>query len=88
MAETKTKFKLGNEELDVWNVPFEATERWTEIKLEDGAVVRIKPVIAAVLRVEGKVDDQGNPVYVIRSTNASMTVAGPTAKSNGPKKAN
>jgi hypothetical protein len=86
MAENKVKFKLGNAEVDAWDVPIqESTERWTEIKLEDGAVLRLKVVVSNVYRVEGRTDDQGNPMYAVRSTNALVTVSGPTPKTNGEK---
>ena len=85
MAERKVKFKLGDQEVDAWDVPFESTERWTEIKLEDGAVLRLKAVVSNVYRVEGKKDNQGNPVYAVKSTNAMVTANGPTAKPNGKK---
>ena len=81
MAERKVKFKLGNEEVDAWDVPIEESlERWTEIKLEDGSVLRLKAVVSNVFRIEGKTDDQGNPMYAVRSTNALVTVNGPTKK--------
>ena len=86
MAERKVKFKLGSEEVDAWDVPIEeTTERWTEIKLEDGAVLRLKTVVGAVFRMDDKTDADGNPVYAIKSTNALVTVNGPEPKTNGRK---
>jgi hypothetical protein len=85
MAERKVKFKLGNAEVDAWDVPFESTERWTEIKLDDGAVLRLKVVVSNVYRLEGRTDQQGYPVYAVKSTNAMLTDKGPTVKPNGKK---
>lgn len=55
----------------IWKeVEIEAAEgeEWAEYELEDGSVVRIKPVLASIERAEddeGNVvtDDEGNPVY-------------------------
>ncbi len=51
----------------------ESTERFSDIRLEDGTLVRIRPVIVEVIRIEGKWDNEGKPLYVIRSANV-MTV--------------
>ncbi len=79
MAERKTKLKLNDEEVDAWDVPIaESTERWTELRLEDGAVLRIKVVVGSVVRVDSIKDDAGNPLYVVKSGNALTLVTGPT----------
>ena len=84
MPERKVKFKLGDKEVDAWDVPIEESiERWTELKLEDGTMLKIKVVVSNVMRLEGQKDDQGNPVYAVRSVNALLTVSSPT---NPPRK--
>ena len=45
----------------------ESTERWTIIKLEDGTTIRMKPVVTDVVRLLGEYDDEGQPVYVVKS---------------------
>ena len=54
----------------------EATERWTDIKLEDGSALRIKAVIIGAVRVEGQYDQEGNPLYMVKA-NQVMTVSAP-----------
>jgi hypothetical protein len=44
-------------------------EHWNEYLLDDGSVLKLKPVVTEVLRVEGQYDPMGNPVYVLQSTN-------------------
>jgi hypothetical protein len=44
----------------------ESTERWSELKLEDGSTLRVKPSIVAVTRVPGAFDPEGNPIYVVQ----------------------
>ncbi len=46
----------------------ESKERFSEIDLEDGTRIRIKPVVVEAVRVDGQWDNDGNPIYVIRST--------------------
>ena len=46
----------------------EAREAWSEYRLADGTVLRIKPVMIAVTRVEGAEATNGEPVYNMKST--------------------
>jgi len=54
----------------------QSTDRWCEYKLEDGAVIRAKPIIIGFLRVPGQYDPEGNPLYAIRGgvTHAIVSV--------------
>jgi len=45
----------------------ESTERWSEITLEDGTVLRIKPNVMSAIRMDGQYDPEGNPVYAVKS---------------------
>jgi hypothetical protein len=70
---------MGGETVEASEVPIEeSTERWTEIKLADGAVLRIKLIVGAVYRIEGKTDPDGNPMYAVKSTNHMVIVSGPS----------
>jgi hypothetical protein len=51
----------------------ESTERWTEIRLDDGTVLRTKQVVLSALRLDGRYDPDGNPMYTLR-INPIMTV--------------
>ncbi|MBU4485149.1 hypothetical protein KKA47_06990 [bacterium] len=68
MDEKKIKVKLSDgtlkEGVDI--VIDESNERWSEIKLKDGAVLRIKFSVIQIIKVEGEFDEQGNPVYVVK----------------------
>lgn len=55
----------------------ESTERWTEVKLEDGSVLRIKPTVVSAIRVQGQYDQEGNPMYALKATNAMMVAEAP-----------
>ncbi|HUE03011.1 MAG TPA: hypothetical protein VMR62_25810 [Bryobacteraceae bacterium] len=71
----KAPMQLGGPAVDAFEVPIlESTERWSELTLEDGAVIRIKPMIVGVIRVEGQWDQDGNPVYALRGGPNLMSI--------------
>lgn len=51
-------------------------EHWNEYLVDDGSVVRIKLVATEILRLDDQFDPQGNPVYLVQSTNV-MSVNSP-----------
>jgi len=55
----------------------ESTERWTEVELEDGTVVRLKASLMGAVRVEGEWDAQGNPAYALKVTPNIVIVSTP-----------
>ena len=74
MAEKRTKVKLPTGEVDGSEVPIkEATERWSDITLEDGTVLRVKPNVLAAIRVDNQYDQEGNPIYALKTSQA-MTI--------------
>jgi hypothetical protein len=46
----------------------EAKEVWSEYRLADGTVLRIKPVMITISRIEGEHTIEGDPVYNMKST--------------------
>ena len=42
--------------------------------MEDGAIIRIKPMVVGVIRVEGQWDQEGNPVYALKGGPNLMSV--------------
>ncbi len=53
-----------------------AGEHWNEYLVDDGTVVRVKLVATEIVRLDGQYDVEGNPVYLLNSTNV-MTVSAP-----------
>ena len=70
----------------------ESTERWSEVKLEDGSVLRVKPSILSAVRIPGQYDPEGNPMYALKATNVMMIAEAPAhlkrQSMEGQKKAN
>jgi len=51
-------------------------EYWNEYLLDDGTVVRLKVVVMEAYRLDGEYDPDGNPQYVVKSSNL-MVVSAP-----------
>lgn len=60
-----------------------AREHWNEYLLDDGAVVRLKPVATEIFRIDGQYDAEGNPVYVVKSTNIVVVNAPDNLRKTG-----
>jgi hypothetical protein len=63
----------------------EATERWSEITLEDQTVIRVKPNVISAIRIEGQHDPEGNPMYAIKAQQLAMVVSAPQHLCKGSK---
>jgi len=67
------KIQFQGEEVDATEVDFQTRkEDWNEYQLMDGSVIKMKAVVGDIVRIEGKFDNEGNPVYVVRSNNVLM----------------
>ena len=70
--EKKITINLGGRDVEAVPVDVsQANELWNEYLLEDGTVLKMKLILKKVLRVSGEFDAEGNPVYVMQSTNVS-----------------
>ena len=49
-----------------------------EYLVEDGSVLRVKLVATEVIRLDDQYDNEGNPIYVVNSTNV-LAVSAPEA---------
>jgi hypothetical protein len=54
----------GSTEVEV----LEAKEAWSEYRLADGTILRVKPVMISVTRVDDVESANGEPVYNMKST--------------------
>jgi hypothetical protein len=79
VPEQKVKITIPNlGPVDGTEVPLtESIERWTELRLEDGAVLRVKPLIMKVIRIDGRYDPQGNPLYALQGGQVMTVVSAP-----------
>jgi len=57
------------------DVDFDVVEEdWNVYRLKDGSTLKVKLVLAGVMRVKNQYDAAGNPVYMINSTNVVRVV--------------
>jgi hypothetical protein len=80
MAERHVKVQIppNNEMVDGVEVAVdEALEKWSEVKLVDGSVIRVKLTVASAIRVEGRWDQDGNPLYIVRGAQTMVVSSTP-----------
>ena len=76
MGHEKVTLNMGGRQVQATPVDINQThERWNEYLLEDGTVLKMKLVLKKVFKVEGEFDEEGNPVYVMQSTNVTSVSA-------------
>ena len=47
----------------------ESKEPWAEYQLSDGSSIKIKSMLLEIWRVKDEYDSEGNPLYVLKSSN-------------------
>ena len=76
-----TKINFQGREVDATEVEFQTRkEDWNEYQLMDGTVIKMKLVVSGIFRIDGLYDDEGNPVYQIKSTNVASVKSPDTLK--------
>ena len=67
------RISFGGREVDATEVDFQTRkEDWNEYQLMDGSIIKMKMVVGEVLRIEDMYDNEGNPVYQVKSNNVMM----------------
>ena len=76
MPEEKVTLNMGGKQVQATPIEVnQSSEKWNEYLLEDGTVLKMKLVLKKVFRVDGEFDEEGNPVYVMQSTNVTSISA-------------
>ena len=76
MSGNKVKIQYAGREAEATPVDVHhASEKWNEYLLEDGTVLKMKLILKKILRVDNEVDAEGNPVYVMQTTNVTAVTA-------------
>lgn len=47
----------------------ESIERFSELKLRDGTILKVKMSVIEAIRLDDKKDEDGNPTYILKSQN-------------------
>ncbi len=80
MALRKVRVSVNGQMADAYDVPvFDSNEKWADVTLEDGTVLRVKTVVSSAVRIEGQWDLEGNPLYMVKSSPAVAIVSVPEA---------
>jgi hypothetical protein len=76
---TRRKIRIGPDgpEKDAELIDIQqSNELWNQYLLGDGTVIKMKLIATEVWRVEGEWDSEGNPAYIVKSSNV-VTVNAP-----------
>lgn len=66
----KIKINYAGEEVEAMPIEInQGDEHWNQYLLDDGTTLKVKLVTTRVLRIENKYDHEGNPIYLVQSTN-------------------
>ena len=70
MASRRIKINFNGQQVDADAIDVnQSNERWNEYLLEDGTILKLKAVLTNVYRIDGQYDAEGNPMYILQSTN-------------------
>ena len=65
-----TKMTYQGKEIDAVEVDFKIVkEEWNEYDLADGTRIRLKIVASNMIRALNEYDNDGNPIYLVKSSN-------------------
>jgi hypothetical protein len=63
----------------------ESTEKWSEVTLLDGTILRIKPNVIGAVRIEGEYTPDGNPAYLLQAQPTVTITSSPESLRRGQK---
>ena len=64
------KITFQGEEVEAEEIDFLSTgENWNSYQLSDGTVLRMRAIVGQVFRIPSRYDNDGNPLYVVKSSN-------------------
>ncbi len=76
--------KWQGRDVDGLEVRFRSNhEEWNEYTLEDGTTLRMKAVVSEIIRLNDEYDQEGNPIYVVKSGNMLVVKAPDNLKRRG-----
>lgn len=51
------------------------SENWSDYLLDDGSVIKLKPVVMEIVRLDGRFEPDGTPAYAVKAQNVVATSA-------------
>ena len=75
------KFEIDGKPYDLVSVPIDSSaEQYNTYHLQDGTTLRVRLVMMDVLKAEGAFDQEGNPIYLLKSQNVVTVIPKPKHK--------
>ena len=72
------KIPYKGREVEAEDVSFSVVnEDWNRYQLHDGTEIRMRLIVRDVVKIPGEFDNEGNPVYIVKSGNV-VVVKAPT----------
>lgn len=70
----KKRINLGGREYTAESIEFETErEHWNTYLLHDGTELKLKAVVSEIVRIEGAFAPNGDPLYMVNSSNIVVT---------------
>lgn len=57
-------------------------EEWNEYQTNDGTIIRMKVVVTNIVKLTEKYDKEGNPIYLVKSSNV-LSISAPEKLKKG-----
>ena len=74
--ERPTKVFVNGANVDGLSVGFKPlTEAWSEYQLDDGTIIKTRPVAVEFVRIPGQYDPEGGPIYIAKIQNVMAATA-------------
>jgi len=79
--ERKTRLNFQGKDLEGIDLDFKIKkEEWNEYELSDGTFIKIKTIASSIVRIPDMYDNDGNPVYLVKSSNVMAVSASENLK--------
>ncbi len=83
--ERKTKVTIPNlGEINATALDINSSqETWNQYLLSDGTVLKLKVVVTEAIRADGHYDNNGDPLYMVKSSNVLSSIVPENLKRKG-----
>jgi hypothetical protein len=70
----RKRIMFGGQEYTAESIEFETDrEHWNTYVLHDGTTLKLKAVVSEIVRIEGAYAPNGDPLYMVNSSNIVVT---------------
>lgn len=81
--ERNTKVPFEGKAAEGLDIDFKTIkEEWNEYQVNDGTIIRMKVVVTNIVKLTDKYDKEGNPIYLVKSSNV-LSISAPEKLKKG-----